>query len=340
MIRFLFLHLLECTFLCLLLSAVACCLRKGATARHAVLLLGLAKFAVPTILLAKTGERIASFWPASSWLFLLTYKFTVVLAFLEGALPVAWRAEFLAVWAVGLVGLAAAWGVRLRNSKCDLTMPGRGEAMAFERCRGLLRVRNNVRFRCSRELIEPALRGLWHPTITISTGLSEKLSQAEFESVLLHELAHAKRFDNLTSVLAHALVCVFWFHPLVWFVERRLAVERERACDETVLACGTAPNVYATGILKVCRFQMFDAAGVNAMTGGDLQRRLQSILDGQVPVNLLYVPWILVVGLAIFMTLVPVAGGYCEQCAFGGNRSSEGAAAKCKTPAACPQVTQ
>jgi beta-lactamase regulating signal transducer with metallopeptidase domain len=175
--------------------------------------------------------------------------------------------------------------------------------------------------RISDTAIEPALRGIWHPTITVPAGLFESLSEAEFEAVLLHELAHARRFDNLTAVFVHVLVCLFWFHPLLWLVERRLLVERERACDELVVACGMQPHVYAAGILKVCKFHLLgQAAGISAMTGADLWRRLELILDNRVSTRLLYVPRLLVAALAVLMTLVPIAGGYCQQCVSNGQR--------------------
>jgi len=342
MIRFLFLHLLESTFFCLLLSGLAYGLRKGAAARHAVLLLGVTKFAIPTVLLARTGEQIASFWPAGSWLALLTYKLTRLFAFLQDSFPLAWQTELLAIWALGVVVLVAMWIVRLQQSKATLTAPSREEALVFEQCRRLLGVRSSVSLGLSKDLIEPALRGIWRPTVTVPVALFEKLTEAEFQTVLLHELAHAQRFDNVTSMFVHALACLFWFHPLLWFMERRLALEREQACDETVLVCGMTPDVYVRGILKVCQFQICGGAGVSGMTGGDLRERLALILAGPLPVNLLCVPWILVAGLAILMTLVPVAGGYCEQCAFGGGKSSSeaGAALRCKTPASCPQIAR
>ena len=47
---------------------------------------------------------------------------------------------------------------------------------------------------------------------------------------------------------------LFWFYPMVWLIGARLIVERERACDESVLARGHDREVYAGGILKVCKF--------------------------------------------------------------------------------------
>ena len=334
MISFLIRHLLESTFFCLLLSGLACCLRKGATARHAVLLMGAAKFAIPTVLLAHTGEEIAFFWPAGVWLSWVTYKISLTLATIQNLFSAGREVELLTAWACGTVMMAVIWLVRWWRSKPVLTLPTKREREALARARAILWAPGDVRLCCSQESIEPAVRGTWRPTITIPKGLSGQLTPAEFEGVLLHELAHVRRFDNLTAVFVHAVVCLFWFHPLLWRVERRLTVERERACDETVIACDVKPQVYAAGILKVCQFRIFDTIpGVSAVTGADLKRRLELILDKQAPVSLMYVPWLLMAGLTVFMTLVPVAGGYCAQCA----QTAAVSGVHCPTPATCAE---
>jgi beta-lactamase regulating signal transducer with metallopeptidase domain len=334
MISFLLRHLLESTFFCLLLGGVACCLRKSATARCAVLLMGVAKFAIPTVVLAKTGESLAAFWPAASWLSVATYKISVWLATIQNWFPTGHGRVLLGSWALGTGAMATIWLFRLRGNGSFFLLPTEREQEALVRARRLLRVRGDVRLRFTDEASAPALLGIWRPTITAPLGLIERLTAAEFDGVLLHELAHARRFDNLTGAFVHLLVCLFWFHPLLWLVERRLLVERERACDETVMSCGVKAQAYAAGILKVCQFQIFDPApGVSAMTGADLKGRLELILDKPKAAGPLYVPWLLVASLTVFMTLVPVAGGYCEQCAYAPT-------VRCKTPATCLQNVQ
>ncbi len=176
-----------------------------------------------------------------------------------------------------------------------------------------------VRLQSSGRATEPSLIGLLRPTVTIPENLSKRLTSAEFETVLMHELAHAVRRDNLAAAFVHCLACIFWFHPLLWLVERRLIAERERACDEMVIACGAAPQVYIAGILKVCRFHLFEPiAGVSTITGSDLRSRLDLILSSQPRRPLRCSPRVLFAALALVMTLLPMANGYCEACVSNG----------------------
>jgi len=74
---------------------------------------------------------------------------------------------------------------------------------------------------------------------------------------------------------------LFWFHPLVWWIGSRLADERERACDEAVLQIAGEPEVYAEGILQVCRLYLESPMPcMSGISGADLRARIQRILSG------------------------------------------------------------
>src|SRR5262249_42253540 len=92
-------------------------------------------------------------------------------------------------------------------------------------------------------------------------------------------LCHVRRRDNLTAAIHMMVESIFWFHPLVWWIGARLVEERELACDEEVVRLGVEPNVYAEGILGVCKFYLQSplacAAGV---PGGDLKKRIEAIV--------------------------------------------------------------
>jgi beta-lactamase regulating signal transducer with metallopeptidase domain len=81
----------------------------------------------------------------------------------------------------------------------------------------------------------PAVGGLFRPHIALPRGIERLLSGPELNAVLLHELTHARRRDNLVRLCYEAGLCVFWFHPLVWVSGSRLALYRELSCDESVI---------------------------------------------------------------------------------------------------------
>jgi uncharacterized protein (TIGR03435 family) len=127
--------------------------------------------------------------------------------------------------------------------------------------------------------LEPAIVGVWSPVLLWPTGLSARLEPGQVEAVLAHELCHARHRDNL-SISVHMIVeALFWFYPVVWWLERALIRERERACDEDVLRLGSLPEAYAESILRTCQYFLESplrcAAGV---TGADLKRRVEEIM--------------------------------------------------------------
>src|SRR5665213_2229284 len=63
-------------------------------------------------------------------------------------------------------------------------------------------------------------------------GIGEKLSTIEMDAILAHGLCHLRRRDNLTAAIHMLVEALFWFHPLTWWIGRRLVEERELACDE------------------------------------------------------------------------------------------------------------
>lgn len=81
----------------------------------------------------------------------------------------------------------------------------------------------------------PAVRGVLSPRILLPVGIDRLLNPREFRAVLIHELAHVRRRDNLIRLLYEALLCVLWFHPLVWLAGARIGLYRELSCDESVI---------------------------------------------------------------------------------------------------------
>lgn len=156
------------------------------------------------------------------------------------------------------------------------------EVEILDRWRRRLSLRRPVALVVSDELPEPGVWGVLRPAVVLPAGVAEHLDPAELEAVILHELVHVRRWDNLVATLQRVLCCLFWFHPLLWLLERKLLVERERVCDERVVALSGAARPYARGLLKVLRFGVgLLPAGVSAATASNLRARIERIQTGR-----------------------------------------------------------
>src|SRR5215472_3511706 len=102
----------------------------------------------------------------------------------------------------------------------------------------------------------PTALGFRRPAVVIPAWLVEDLTAAELKYVVLHELAHLRRRDDWTNLIQKLVKAVLFFHPGVWWVERKLSLDREMACDEAVLLQTSAGRVYAQCLARVAEKRM------------------------------------------------------------------------------------
>jgi GWxTD domain-containing protein len=133
----------------------------------------------------------------------------------------------------------------------------------------------------SRQCSAPVTVGWFYPVVMLPHDWSQ-WSAAQLDAVLLHEREHARRRDPLIQWLALLNRAVFWFHPLAWWLERRLAALAEDACDAAVLARGHQPAEYCEYLLSLARSVTGAGARVEivgaAMPGAFLPQRIRRIL--------------------------------------------------------------
>jgi hypothetical protein len=99
---------------------------------------------------------------------------------------------------------------------------------------------------CTSDLVNiPTAVGFMKPLIVVPGWVMQELSADELNQILLHEFAHLRRRDDWTNLTQKVVKALFFFHPAVWWIEKRVSLEREMACDDVVIAETASPRAYA-----------------------------------------------------------------------------------------------
>ncbi len=107
-----------------------------------------------------------------------------------------------------------------------------------------------VKLFVSSDTTVPTAIGFFRPAIVFPASLLPQLSAEEIRIILLHELAHLRRRDDWTNFAQKIVKAVFFLHPVVWWIENRLTLEREMACDDMVLAQTASARAYASSLIS------------------------------------------------------------------------------------------
>lgn len=127
----------------------------------------------------------------------------------------------------------------------------------------------------------PVTVGLLRPVVILPESWPQ-WSKSQIDAVMAHEGEHVRRRDPLVQWLALLNRAIFWFHPLSWWLERRLSTLAEEACDAAVLARGCDPYDYSGYLLEMARSIERMGARVSlvgmAMPGSSLPHRIRQII--------------------------------------------------------------
>lgn len=189
-------------------------------------------------------------------------------------------------WTMGgllsLVRLAIGLGQLVGLHRRSQAIGDRRWLALLDDLRRQLAVRRRVRLRECQSALAPLTWGALRPVLLVpfeAGGWPDERRRL----VLLHELAHVRRWDWLTQLFAHVACAVYWFNPLVWWAARQMRIERERACDDLVLNSGARPSDYARELLALAmglsHSQRSMLAAVPMARRGLLDDRVRGILD-------------------------------------------------------------
>jgi len=301
----LFDHLWQSTLFAAAAGLLTLVFRKSrARARYWLWLTASVKFLVPFSLLVALGSQVE--WRAAQVGPQLELSFAieqVSVPAVHAPLPPIHHASLLpeallAVWALGFAAVLFRWFVRSRALR------------GARRSASPLETRGTMQILSSPALLEPGVFGIRRPVLLLPAGITERLNSAQLEAIFAHELCHVRRRDNLAAAIHMLVEAIFWFHPLVWWLGARLVAERERACDEEVLQSGRDPQVYAEGILTVCKHYLESPLPcVAGVTGSDLKRRIEAIMTRRIGRELTIAGKLLLAGAGTLALAVPLAIG-------------------------------
>ena len=279
-------HVWSSTIFLLAVLAILLLLRRRLTAgaRFSLVLIGLAKFALPHAIVAAAVQRLDEAFRIDSPGALGTPLRAVAEALRVDFVPAEtrlWPAVALGLWAaVALVLiLRLAWAHhRLASLAARTALPALPrETAALVRARRRTGAHGRIGIARSPLPEAPAVLGVRRPLIVLPLAGCDDLSEDELESLLGHECAHVVRRDNLIAGCVSVLCSLFWFHPLVWIARRILMIERERACDEIAVSSGE--ETYLMALAKFCHAAIGpELPGISRMATAHLKERMDHVM--------------------------------------------------------------
>jgi len=197
-----------------------------------------------------------------------------------------WMAWAAAIWAIGALAVLTPWvlgTLAVRRLARGARPP---EDPSWEtllrRAAADLDLARRVRLLASPRVAMPMVWGILRPVILLPQH-ADAWPAHERRAVLLHELAHVKRLDGLMQLVGRAACALYWFNPLVHLAAGRQHDERERACDDRVLAAGQKASDYAAQLLSIAqqvrRSPLAAVAAVAMARPSRMEGRLLAILD-------------------------------------------------------------
>ncbi len=210
------------------------------------------------------GERVVT--PFSPWKIAPTAPLFVAIL-----LPIIW----LAIAAAKVSFLI--WQLfRIRKLKLNSAEPKPELNALFLSLRKNIGVGRDVTLRISTECRSPIVLGFFQPVVLLPTDASLEAS----EHILRHELAHVRRCDDWANLIQHCITAVFFFHPAIWWVSKRISLEREIVCDDQVLQSQLRPKAYALLLADLAgRMQASVLAPGVSTNQSQLKQRIDMILN-------------------------------------------------------------
>jgi beta-lactamase regulating signal transducer with metallopeptidase domain len=187
------------------------------------------------------------------------------------------------VWLLGspltlLVLVTGVTGIERLRRQCDL-LSNEDLPANFHRLAQGLGIARKVTVGVTERVAGPMLLGILRPLILLPPAILGEWSPEQVEMVLLHELAHVRRHDNLVNFLQRIIESLLFFHPVVWKVSRWVRLERELCCDAVVLRHTGTPRFYAETLASLALPGLTPRYALASLANHQLVDRIRHIMN-------------------------------------------------------------
>ncbi|MHB1205638.1 MAG: M56 family metallopeptidase [Rhodospirillaceae bacterium] len=226
-----------------------------------------------------------------------------------------WLNWLVVLWLAGVALLSlrvvGGWYVADSLRRRDVTPLPPALRARFERLRIRLGISRPVQFLQSAIVNAPAVVGWLRPVILIPVSAVIGLTQAQLEAVIIHELAHIRRLDALANVMQMAVETVLFYHPAVWWISRRVRIEREHCCDDVAVSMSGDAFEFAKALASLEEWRTLSsplALPMLAANGGVLKHRISRLLGLNIRTSSVSVMGVAGVGLVCLIGSVVAHG--------------------------------
>jgi bla regulator protein blaR1 len=137
----------------------------------------------------------------------------------------------------------------------------------FENAKNKLGISAMPKFRLTCRKISPMVIGILKPCVIMPVAILSGLTTGQVEAILVHELAHIRRFDHVVMILQTVATQILFFHPVAWYLSREINRERENCCDDIVMNTFSDPINYIKALTMIQELNVGGPVLTNALTG-------------------------------------------------------------------------
>ncbi len=156
------------------------------------------------------------------------------------------------LWCLGFAFMVmkymAAYALTQRLRQTGLSEPTAIWQAKFDQLLRASRLNAGVKLYISKYVDGPMTLGFIKPIVLVPVGFLTRLPGDQVEAILLHEIAHIRRYDYAVNLVQTAIRTVFFYHPAIHYISKRIDIDREQACDDFAFARTENPQSLIKGL--------------------------------------------------------------------------------------------